>query len=96
MSETVKVPPYPDATVNFGVINTLSVSATTNTIELGKPVQITIYANDPITHVPVAGKVMSDRPTGLAGKFAAEHQIGSTNTHFTDTFKARNILTPRT
>ena len=44
MSETVKVPSYPDATVNFGVINTLSVSATPNTIELGKPVQNTIYA----------------------------------------------------
>ena len=62
----------------------LSVSASPNAIELGKPVQVTISANDRITHAPVEGKVMSNEFTRPA--IGQEHQIGTTNTQFTHTF----------
>jgi hypothetical protein len=80
MPGTVKASSYPDTTVYFNIIRPLSVSANPNETELNKPVQVTISATDPVTHAPVAGKVMSNEGSNSI------KQIGTTNTQFTHTF----------
>lgn len=93
MVGTVKASSYLDAPVYFGVLNLLSVSANPNTIELHKPVQVTISANDPVTHALIAGKVMSNEfVPGIGG--SQQHQIGTANTQFTHTFS--QLFRPRT
>ena len=82
MPGTVITPTYPNTTVNFYIPKPLSVSANPTSIALYNPINVTISAIDPVTHIPVAGKVVIRE-----GPDRIRSDLRDTNTEFTKIFK---------
>jgi hypothetical protein len=83
-SGTVTVPDYPETSFTFNVrLPRLLGRVTPYPVPLGKPVQVTVHAEDAETHARVAGVVKIDGVT-----------VGNTDTPFTFTFHARRRNRP--
>jgi hypothetical protein len=77
----VIAPGYVDAYTSHKVNRPLNVLSSLNSIEINNPVQVTVYANDPINQLPVNGDVMVYTQIG-------PKKIGDTNVPIDYTFRS--------
>lgn len=88
-SAKVTAPNYIDGHIGFNINNKPVIRAEPSIIPIDNQVNVTIYANDRGTQIPLNGKVLTNEVRGLP------REIASTNTPFTHTFEPHITGNPR-